>query len=352
MDEKRILEDCLQAARDLLGLEISPITVEKQVGPVRPDAVVRLTLPSGKTIDVCVEVKTQLRPSKVPEIRAQLATYKEQTGCSAVLVAAPYVPESLAQRLRNQGLWFVDSLGNAYIEVPGTLLIYAVGKRPAHWQPSNATWMSAQGAKVLFQLLILGPRVHATYRDIAQNTGVSLGMVSRIITSLTGRGVISRRAHGLYEIVEPRRLLEMWSDAYALKLRPRILLGRFRSPFGADFTRMFEQLASKAEMKNVVVGGEYAADRFTGYLRAGSLSLYVPPDRVRAVRRVLRLAPSSEGNIELYEAFAKRLKMPRARKWPPLAHPVLVYAELLATDDPRCGEAALRLKERHLPWIP
>jgi len=210
--------------------------------------------------------------------------------------------------------------------------------------------MSAQGAKVLFQLLILGSRVHATYRDIVRNTGVSLGMVSKIITSLLGRGVISPRARGVYEIVEPHRLLEMWSDAYALKLRPKISLGRFRSLYGADFARMFKE-TSKAEMKSVVIGGEYAADKLTGYLRAGLVSLYVPPDRVRAVLGVLRLAPSSEGNIELYEAFAKRLTMPRSRKWPPLAHPVLVYAELLATDDPRCGEAARRLKERYLPWI-
>jgi len=351
MDEIRILDDCLQAVRDRLGLELSPSTVEKRGGQARPDAVLRLTLPSGKTIDVCVEIKTQLRPSMVPEIRARLAMYK-QTGCKAAMVAAPYVPEPLAKKLRAQGIWFADSLGNAYLEVPGTLLIYAVGKRPAHRQLENAPWLSAPGAKLLFQLLVRGPEVQVTYRELARDTSVSLGTTSKVLSNLISRQVIERRARGSYRITDPHRLLELWSDAYALKLRPKILLGQFRSPYGADFAGMLEQLAGDPIGEELVVGGEYAADLLTEYLRAGSINLYLRPERVQEVRSLLKLAPSAEGNVELYEAFAKQLKTPHSRTQPPLAHPVLVYAELLASEDPRCGEAALRLKARYLPWIP
>ncbi|MBU1048714.1 type IV toxin-antitoxin system AbiEi family antitoxin, partial [Candidatus Bipolaricaulota bacterium] len=34
-----------------------------------------------------------------------------------------------------------------------------------------------------------------------------------------------------------------------------------------------------------------------------------------------------------------------------IAHPLIVYAELMAGDDVRLGETALRLKEQHLSWI-
>lgn len=352
MDKERILEDCLRTLRERLGVEGSPVAVGKEVRPAHPDAVIRLALPRGKTIDVCVEVRSQLRPSLLPELLARLATCRKQAGCKAVMVATPHIPEPLAEELRAQGIWFVDGSGNAYLEVPGVLLIYAVGRRPARWQLESAPWLSAPGAKLLFQLLVRGPEIRATLRELAQDGRVSLGTTSKVLSHLISRQVIGRQAPGFYRITDPRRLLETWSQAYAVKLRPKILLGRFRSPYGTDFARMLEQIAGDPIGKDLVVGGEYAADRLTGYLRAGSLSLYVPPGSVRPVQRALKLAPSSGGDIELYEAFANRLGEQSAEGQFPLAHPVLVYAELLATDDPRCGEAALRLKEKHLPWIP
>jgi hypothetical protein len=102
----------------------------------------------------------------------------------------------------------------------------------------------------------------------------------------------------------------------------------------------------------VVVGGEYAADLLTGYLRASSVTLYVPLGEIDSVQRNLKLAPSKEGPIEVCAAFAPEIGKTFKEHSFTLANPVLVYAELLATDDPRCGETALLIKEKHLPWIP
>jgi hypothetical protein len=114
---------------------------------------------------------------------------------------------------------------------------------------------------------------------------------------------------------------------------------------------MFEEVGTGGVMGDIVVGGEYAADLLTEYLRGHALNLYIPAGRINAMRKAFRLAPSQEGNIFLYEAFAQSLGEPRGERGLLLAYPVLVYAELLATDDPRCGETALRLREEHLPWI-
>jgi hypothetical protein len=102
----------------------------------------------------------------------------------------------------------------------------------------------------------------------------------------------------------------------------------------------------------VVVGGEYAADLLTGYLRASSVTLYVPLGEIDSVQQNLKLAPSKEGPIEVCTAFTPEIGELSKKHGFVLADPVLVYAELLATDDPRCGETALLIKEKHLPWIP
>ena len=79
---------------------------------------------------------------------------------------------------------------------------------------------------------------------------------------------------------------------------------------------------------------------------------YVPAGEAQSVQRNLKLAPSKEGPIEFCAAFAPEIGNLSEEHGFMLGNPVLVYAELLGTDDPRCGEAALLIKEKHLPWIP
>jgi len=144
----------------------------------------------------------------------------------------------------------------------------------------------------------------------------------------------------------------MWVEAFVAKLHPKIVLGHYRSPYGKDVAALLEAGLQDGALGNVVVGGEYAADLLTGYLRASSVTLYVPLGETDSVQRNLKLAPSKEGPIEVCTAFAPEIGRSSKKHGFVLADPVLVYAELLATDDPRCGEAALLIKEKHLPWIP
>ena len=95
-----------------------------------------------------------------------------------------------------------------------------------------------------------------------------------------------------------------------------------------------------------------AADLLIGYLRATSVTLYIPLGETHTIQQSLKLAPSKDGPIEVCAAFAPKIGKLSKKHGFLLADPVLVYAELLATDDPRCGEAALLIKEKHLPWIP
>jgi hypothetical protein len=267
------------------------------------------------------------------------------------MVVSSYIPRPLADRLRERGIWFADAAGNAYLEIPGEILIHVSGERlpaPALRVPPGP---SAAAAKVFFWFLVHGPAANATYRDIAGEVGVSLGLVSRTITSLVSQGILDRRGNAAYYVARPAKLLELWCEGYERKLRPKLFRGRFRAPSGSDFTPIVRTLPKDRTLRAVVVGGELAADLLAGHLRAGSASLHVPRGETNTVRAGLRLAPSADGNIELYDAFAQGLGGRRSRGGPLLAHPVLVYAELLATGDPRCGEAALELKGRYLPWI-
>lgn len=350
MADVRLIHECERVLRDVLDGAASLSRYTSKT-PEVGDTMYRLKLSSGDMLILCAVVRKGLRPASLPQLVERIGAQIREVPCERRILFTDYVTASLANRLRKRGLWFADATGNAYVEEPGVLFIFTHSRRPPREQPMKGQYFSEPGAKVLFYLLCNGPQIHATYRDIRQAIGVSLDKISKVFTELKEERLLTSAGRGCYEIRDASMLLDRWSNAYAAKLRPRILLGRFRSLLGQEFTKIFEGVENKRDLEGIVVGGEYAGDRLTGYLRARALNFYVPVDRANAVRRALRLAPSQEGNIALYEAFAQSLGEPRGRNRLAFAHPVLVYAELLATDDPRCGETALRLKEKHLPWI-
>ncbi len=93
-----------------------------------------------------------------------------------------------------------------------------------------------------------------------------------------------------------------------------------------------------------VFGGEVAADRLTGQLKPARVTLYVwgVPDDVILANR---LRPDDQGTVEILEAFWRPIEDGAAARQ--TAPPLLVYADLMATGDPRNLEVARLIRERH-----
>jgi hypothetical protein len=189
--------------------------------------------------------------------------------------------------------------------------------------------------------------VRATYRDLVQATGVSLGMISKLFTQWRDQGLIQRAKRGSHLVLKPTTALQLWCDAYAEQLAPRTLIGKYQSAHGKDFAHL---LQSPETTVPAIIGGEYAADVLTGYLRAGGLHLYITEQDADSTRQQLGLAPSQRGSIELHYTFSSDLASEETRHAIPLAHPALIYAELMATPGDRLAETALRLRQEHLAW--
>ena len=91
-------------------------------------------------------------------------------------------------------------------------------------------------------------------------------------------------------------------------------------------------------------GGETAAAILTNYLKPERVTIYAkrPLGRLILQNRLIR---DPQGNIDLLEAF-----WGTGYNWHPfnLAHPILIYADLLATGDPRNIEPANLLYDQEL----
>jgi hypothetical protein len=131
----------------------------------------------------------------------------------------------LAEHCRELQLNFIDTAGNAYINVPG-LTIYVTGeRRPTTLTGDDLNYRAYTevGMKVTFALLCDQALADETYRGIARAAKVGLGTVGPVIKDLENRGHLVQRGRKK-TLVNTRELMEAWVTRYPDALRPKLFL--------------------------------------------------------------------------------------------------------------------------------
>jgi hypothetical protein len=124
-------------------------------------------------------------------------------------------------------------------------------------------------------------------------------------------------------------LIDRWTQGYNDTLKPKLFISRFT--FLSPAVRA--QWQSIQLPKTLSWGGEPAAALTDGYLRPERWDIYTA-DNANALIATGRMIPAPQGEIYVYKRF-----------WQTDDTPLLVmYADLMATEDDRCRETAERLK--------
>lgn len=248
------------------------------------------------------------------------------------LVFTTFVSAKTGEAFRRAGIQYLDTVGNAWMTF-GDVLIDVRGRPRPHDAPARTqaggNLFSTSRAQVVFALLAWPQLWAATRRDVAHAAGVSLGQAHNTLTLLAEAG--HRR-----DEARPGRaeLLDLWAAAFPTGLATKLTLARYRGDIEPGLKAQFDD--------QVFVSGESAA---TDLLRPATLTLYVEDldpklaimNRWRAdgepnitIRRKFWLAPSSDSPLAGL----------RNAPWP------LVYADLLASKDPRVRGAATQWREQ------
>jgi len=138
-------------------------------------------------------------------------------------------------------------------------------------------------------------------------------------------------------------LLDRWLTAYAETVRPSWLLTRCRTQV-SDPHALEAVIERVCENRVWAFGGTAAACRMLQFDRGTETVLHlaeVPADLLEQLQAV----PASDGPLTI-------LRTPGALAYqgakPHLAHPLLVYSELLTSTEPRAVRAASALREQFL----
>ena len=339
--ENRLLDDALAALTRTTGLHAAIVTYQpKRATGARPDATIQIEA-NGKRFRFIAEIKTVDRAVALAAAKNQLEPY----GNRGVLVA-PYLTAELANHCRDQlDLHFVDTAGNAYLRAPG-LYVFVRGERPPRL-PAMAMGTRGGGTatalRVVFALLCKPELLNAPYREIVAAAGVALGAVGWIFFDLQARGYITGgvRKHNR-RLQEPARLLDEWVTNFPTKLRPKLNPRRFQAP-DPDWWRQ-ARLEPGARW-----GGEVAATRLTDYLKPATCTIYLDPENAREALHALvkqhHLRADPQGNVEILDVFWNF--QPEGIQ-PDVVPPLLVYADLMATLDPRNLEVAKLIRGEYI----
>ena len=246
------------------------------------------------------------------------------------LVFTTFVAPRTTEALRRAGVQYLDAVGNAWITF-GDVLVDVRGRpRPeGALAPKRAAGnlFSTVRAQVMCALLAWPRLWKAPRRDIAHAAGVSLGQAHNTMTLLAEVGYESDQ-------VQPGQtpLLDLWAAAFPTGLATKLYLAAFRGDI--------DKVVSRG---TVFVSGEKAADDL---LRPATLTLYVEQLDPR-LPIVNRWHADGRPNIVVRRKFwhAPDVDTPPAglavAPWP------LVYADLLASDDPRVRGVAKEWKDRN-----
>jgi hypothetical protein len=335
------LETALATLRQATGLDGRLAKVAPGAREAAGDAVVELRT-DGRKYLFTVEAKALDRPEALGPLKARLEQFRHPG-----LVFAPYVTDTMAKKCRELDVAFLDDAGNAYLKRPG-LFLFMTGQKAkgGAYATKPVRGLDTPAAlRMVFGVLCRPKLLNAPYREIQDTTGIALGAIGAIFRDLRRRGYLTMGARQrTRRLVEPVRLFEEWVTNYPIRLRPKLNLHRFQDAAAPNWWRTVPVHDWRAAW-----GGEVAADRLTGYLKPTTFTLYMPRDETRKPLRELvaryRLQADPEGTIEILDQFWNFALNPAM---PDLVPPILIYADLVATLDPRNLEAAKLVRERYI----
>lgn len=333
LDERALVERALDTLRNL-GVEAR---VDTQLPKDRRADYMGTLRRGAKRAPFQIEAKRTLRPGTLGPVLLRLQDLKPPA-----LLLTDYVTPQMAKLLRDAGIAFADTAGNAYLEFAGNIF-YVTGNIPEQRPRAEKVVRAFQatGLRVVFALLCAPELIARPTRELAAMLGVANGTIAYVIDDLARLGfltTVGRRDRRLHNL---KGLLERWVMMYPVHLRPALLRRRLTT----DERDWWKN--EKFDPLHVVLGGQPAADRLTQYLKPGIVTLYAraEPRPLNEIIARHRLRTDPAGEVEVLEAF---WPAEIAADKPGLAPTPLIYADLLATGDARCIETAKLVYDDYL----
>ncbi len=226
---KRVEEALFSCLERVPFLKIKDIEQERGQKAAKPDLLIILEGPEGSRTFMA-EVKKTGQPRVAREAVNQLLSLSQAFPQALPVFIAPYISPTAAEICEKAGVGYIDLSGNCrlcfqevYIEKTGNPNIFS--------EKRDLRSLYSPKAENVLRVLLLAPGKAWKIQELAEEAGVSVGLVAKVKSLLVNREWLSE-ANGL-AIAEPEKLLSEWAknynfrknlvrDYYSLKSIPEI----------------------------------------------------------------------------------------------------------------------------------
>ncbi len=285
-------------------------------------------------VEYPIEIKGQLQMAMLPNLLEQKKNYPN------LILAAQDIPEKVKSTLREQQFNYMDVNGNMFLKLPNTYVFIENKNKKATLPKSTDLAFTKKGLIVVYYLLSTPELVNEPQRSIAQISSTSLDTVNKVLVSLRAQGYIRKRNEKEFRLDQKRNLFLKWIDSYEQRLKPSLFAGRYR----------FQNIEKESAWNQIDLneasfwGGEPGADLLTNYLQPAVFQLYSTETKVDLMKNY-RFIPDPKGNIYVHIPFAENLVTVER------TNPLLVYADMIYSGDPRNLEVAERINDAYIKTI-
>lgn len=280
-------------------------------------------------------LRATFRSRASPPVVAALAPARTK---HQVLLIVEHLSPANIEACRRLGLACADLDGNMYLHLGATHVeVAGRPRKQSGSHMSSSPLMTRSGVQLVFVLLADPTMVDLPMRALAEASGTALGSVSVAFRELSAQHYVSTRDDERRRLHRTGHLLDRWVEGYRLRLFPRLTVGSYATDAGRWWT------SADTALRRVGAqwGGETAAWHADRRLLPAQGVIYATalPTRLLAKFR-MRKADMAAANVVVRRRFWNVSAWEEAITVPA----PLVYADLLASDDPRQIEAAVQLR--------
>lgn len=257
-----------------------------------PDGYITLHSPGDRDIHLNVVWKEHFEPRHIDSVVATLSN-GENAGYG-MLLAAPVLSARACEVLDECDVSYLDLAGNAHIDISDPLILIDRKAEKASVVRGVERRRTLRGG-ITGRLIryLCDHKPPYGIRDIAMDTNVNAGSVSRLIEFLAREAYVQRSGRQPIVAVSWEKLLMRWSKDLAVDREAAVFL----EPRGIAATiEKLDRLGTHA------ITGQFAAARLAPIAPSVALDIYVRD--IDGAREQLGLRPSeSIGNVRLIAAF-------------------------------------------------
>ncbi|WP_020651878.1 type IV toxin-antitoxin system AbiEi family antitoxin [Massilia niastensis] len=298
--------------------------------------------------------------------RDQILGFKQRHAPDVVLGTGQLSAE-LAQYCRENNVMFADAAGNCFLK-DEKLLVFILGQKG---EAQNISFkdptVTPATLRVMLAILTRPQLLNEPVREIGEAAGISHGAAGKALETLRELGFHAATRSRRRVLSRPERWLDVWTEGYLARIRPKLHKRRMRPPSmeyalrhvspalyevelggtaGAHlqlFSKQPHQAAPGAETP-IAIGSEAAASKLGYSIAPGELTLYVnmrDPRVMPELVQALKLRADPDGPIEIVDMFWNSLALQSF----PCAPDPLIYADLISSSNSRNLEIAQQLRK-------